>query len=92
MVDRAVDVLGGVLEGDSKTVEAVSLDVDINVPVLVAAGSSGDSQCDESELAIDPTLVKRQPLVAALPWGKRRREVVAAFVLPRRRQGTSKWS
>jgi hypothetical protein len=44
MVDRAVDVLGGVLEGDSKTVEAVSLDVDINVPVLVAAGSSGDYQ------------------------------------------------
>jgi len=30
--------------------------------------------------------------LATLPWGKRRREAVAAFVLHRRRRGTSKWS
>jgi len=28
----------------------------------------------------------------ALPWGKRRREAVAAFVLRRQRRGTWKWS
>ena len=47
MVDRPVDVLGSVLEGDSKPVETMSLDVDVDVLVLVAAGNSGDKcWCD----------------------------------------------
>ena len=32
------------------------------------------------------------PVSVPLPWGKRRREAVAAFVLHRRRRGTSNWS
>jgi hypothetical protein len=52
MADRVVDVLIGVLQGDSKAVEGMALDVDIDVLVLVAAGngwiSAGVIVSDES--------------------------------------------
>jgi len=51
MADRVVDVLVGV-QGDSKAVEGMALDVDIDVLVLVAAGdgwiSAGVIVSDES--------------------------------------------
>jgi len=49
MVDCAVDIFGGVLESDSKTVKTVALDVDVNVLVLVAAGNSRDNSHEDTE-------------------------------------------
>ncbi len=44
VVDRPVDVLEGVLKGDRKAVEPMSLDVDVDVLVFVSSGDSSDQR------------------------------------------------
>lgn len=47
MIDCIVDVFGSVFEGDSKFVEIMLFDVDVDIFVLVVVGNSGDKcWCD----------------------------------------------